>query len=248
MILKVGAFAFPMGSVELTIARRDRKTDTGQDFAEEVTWNVRYTPMTQEGDASTAMAAIKSKLDALESALSGSIGNLVLYQPNGSTKTHHQLLANQCLGGIQMLERPSYPEGRNVEGVTMRTVTMVFRGLRKLPNATALVQSFEETLDFEPSGTVYGHLEPKFGFPIKQELKRRTTYRATQRGQCVGIYQRPDPPPAIWPNALKYTNPRTTLGSPERQPDGTYLNYPLAWEYVYESAYPLSGVPNPWIS
>lgn len=247
MILKAGSFAFPLGTVELSITRRDRKTAALQDWAEEVTWNVKYRPLSQLADSSAAMAAIKTKLDALENALSGSIGNLILYQPNGSTKTHHQLLTSQCIGGIRLIERPSYPEGRNVEGVTMRTVSMTFQGLRVLPNSTAQVQSFEESLDFEPNGTAYGHLEPKFGYPVKQELKKRMVYRAVQRGSCVGIYQRPEPPPAIFPSALKFTKPRVTKGSPERQGDN-YINWPIAWEYVYESAYPLSGSPNVWIS
>lgn len=245
MILKFGGFAFPLGTTEVTITRKDVKSESQQEWAEEVRWNIRYHIQNQAATNSAAMAAIRTKLVQLENAFATGGKNLILYEPNGSTPTFHKLLDSDCIGGTQILERPSFPEGKTVEGLTQRTVTMVVGGLRRLPGGSPTLKAFQEHLDFAPSGTEYGHLRPKFGIAVKQQLKTYGLYRVSQKGQAIGFDDYPKIPDPIWPAALKFTEPLKSPGSPRRI-GSDYIEYPLSWEWMYESAYPLNGQPNKW--
>lgn len=246
MILKWGSYAFPLGCCELQVQSRRMKTAAETDWAEEHIWTINGLFQTQAPVAATAIAAIKAKLDAMRDAFQTDAKDLILYEADGATRTHHQLLTAKCIGGTQVME-VNFPDGKGVELLNMRHFTIVVRGLKATPLSALRtgIKSFEETLEFAPAGRRIGHLETKIGRPVAQELRRYTTYRAVQRGSAVGLYMRPSIPAAIWPQALVHAQPLVTKGTPKRLGDD-YIDWPVAWEYSYESAFVLTGNPNVW--
>ena len=245
MTLKWGSFSFPLASCEVQIARKRMLTEAQTQWAEENLYTIRGKFQTQETVAATAIAALKAKVDAMETAFAQDGKDLILFF--GSTRTHVQLKNADCIGGTVVAEPPNFPEGSGVQLLTMRDFTIVVRGLKRVSNAAMKtdIKSFEETLAFAPAGRKMGHLETKVGLPVRQILRRAQTYRASQRGSAVGLFEYPVIPDPVWPNALVNFRPLLTKGSPRRIGDDL-IDFPIAWEYQYESAFVLNGNPHQW--
>ena len=85
------------------------------------------------------------------------------------------------------------------------------------------------------------------GPPQKQLLNEQTTYKCVQSGQAVGNLSYPFFPSPLFPGAIMPDQTMTEGDSPKRVGaigSPAWVEWPIRWRYVFESATPLSGVPN----
>jgi len=240
MIVAWGNYRHSMGQVKITIEKSNQLDGKGLPNLEENRWNLYGRLGTQGMTQAQLMLAIS----ALEAAYSQQYQDLIVYLPDGTTKTPHQLLNASCVGGTRIVKPPSFPEGNGPEGVTLRHYSIDIIGIKPIAAASALV-SFKETIEREGGGAMRGMMETLDTEPVEQLLRQATIYRAIQQGNAVGLYGPPDIPPPIWPDKLVRGFPKTS----EENPDvvgSTEINFRRSWVYVYESSSPMYGSPHRW--
>jgi hypothetical protein len=233
---KYGNYQHAANEISLRVERNPIRGDNGVVRATRVVINMsgRYQQDTQ--------AAITSGLSTLEDAYIDGQGDFGLYLDDG-TPTAHAISAASTGGGIRVLKAVSYPDGRGAEYSTWRTFEVALEA-DVLENVGIL--AFSETLSFKGGGPQFIYLEPLNGAPQMQLVKQATTYKATQSGQALGYFGWVDAPAPIFPDALHQDQSSVSLASPHRTgPLGQpfYSLYQTTWNYVFESASPLGGVP-----
>lgn len=240
MIVAWGNYRHSLGQVKVTITRANQLDAKQLPIFEENRWNL-YGRLGTSGQTQTQVLAA---ISALEAAYSEQYKDLIMYLPDGVTKTPHQLLNADCIGGTRIVSPPSYPEGQGAEGVTYRHFSIDIVGLKPVVTAGDLV-SFKETIEREGGGALRGLLETLDTDPQEQTLRQATIFRTTQQGNAVGLYGYPDVPAPIWPDKLVRGFPKTSEGNPDVV-GSTEINWPISWMYVYESTTRLIGHPNRW--
>lgn len=171
-------------------------------------------------------------------------GDVILYEPDGVTRSQHQLLSRDTLGGTIVVQQPQFPDARGAEHVTYRTCQVAIAATIPVAITTDL-REMRESLSFEGGGIRTGHLEPVVGYPVKQTKKQNTIYRATQSGFAIGNYGYPTAALPIWPDALT-EKPRIDLNGGERI-GNALTGFVTSWHMTYESASVLVGTPTPWL-
>jgi len=248
MILQYGRNKRPSGECAFSIDRQSLRTDADTIWAYEETWTIQGWLRSQKATAAAARGEIKRLTEEVEDFFSVEGLDLKMLQPGGG-ETAHNLLAASTIGGTKIVKPPHFLDGNGAQGVTFRTYTVVLAATVPVDasNVTTLVKSFQETVDVSGGGARFAHLETLVGLPVKQQVRRNTVFRGSQKGQAVGIYAYPSVPAPLWPEALVNANPVVTRGSPKRIGTG-YVEYPISWQWEFESAYPLVGRPNRWAS
>jgi hypothetical protein len=162
----------------------------------------------------------------------------------GATLTHLTLLSSDCQGGVRVTKPPSFPNNRGASGVTFLEYKIELQGDVLLVDTPTTLKSFSESIEYELGGPRFGWLKPNVGPPIMQQLRQSDTYKYTQSGSAVGLYQRPNPPAPLWPQYLMQAR-KGRIGSPRRFSD-SYGDFEVTWSYPFESDVPLVGTPNVW--
>ena len=233
MQLKYGTYTHALGEPALMIDRQTLFTEADTPWAEKVRWQIQGMLTNQGGTEAT----LDAKVAALEAAYASDYQDVALLLSSGAAAAGHSIANVDTLGGIRIVKRPSYPKGDGVEGVTVRTFSVVLEAELPIASETALL-SWSETIRFTGGGAKYGHLEPLTGKPIKQLLKRNTLYQVTQQGRAVGLYAYPVIPSAFWP-ADQLDMRDVEYGSPKRKGYGsgadTYVEFPVSWTYRFAS-------------
>lgn len=240
MIIAWGNYRHPMGQTKVTITKTNQLNAKQLPYLEENRWNL-YGRL---GTAGQTQTQVLQAISALEAAYSRQYLDLIMYLPDGVTKTPHQLLNADCVGGTRVVGPPSYPEGQGPEGVTYRHFSIDIIGLKPIAENSGLV-SFKETIEREGGGRLRGLLETLDTEPQEQTLRKATIYRTVQQGNAVGLYDYPTIPPPLWPDQLVHGFPKTSEGNPDVV-GSTEINWPVSWMYVYESTTRLQGHPNRW--
>jgi hypothetical protein len=193
----------------------------------------------------TTQAELTTKILALEAAYSQPASSCGLYL-NGKLTA---IKIENTKGGVQVASGPNYPQGNGGEYSTYRHYQIGLEATVDVPEGqTDPVLQFSESLSF--SGTC----GPKFvyqptltGPPVKQIVAQQTTMKVVQSGNAVGYNSRPLVPRALFPNDEHFEERKIDIGSPRRIGiKETYIEYPVSWQYVFESNSPLSGNPNRW--
>jgi hypothetical protein len=153
------------------------------------------------------------------------------------------------LGGVRVIQGPSYPTGRGYEGGTFRHYEVALEA--EYPDAASfgMLLAFTESIQFMGGGPRIVWREATTGKPQKQVTAQYTTYRATQTGSAIGYRQKPSVPGPIWPQYLKEQFTYPDQRSPKRSgPPGAplYTEYEISWHYSFEADVPLSGEPHKW--
>ena len=196
-----------------------------------------------------SQSALITALTALENAYSRNqqIAQILL---NDSTTVARQMPGVHPLGGTEIVAGVSYPVdgtgNMGAEFVNFRTFTVQIKGRYAIttPPAGTILQ-WSELIAFTGGGPMTAHIESQTGLPQKQLLKKFTTFRATQRGNAVGLLTWPTPPPPLWLAAEVIPHRQITPTSPKR--DGqSYTEFPIEWSYEFEDAQPLIARPNYW--
>lgn len=240
MIVAWGNYRHSMGQVKIAIDKTNQLNGKKLPNLEENRWSLYGRLGTQGMTQAQLLAAIT----ALETAYASQYQDLIVYLPDGVTKTPHQLLNANCVGGTRVVKPPSFPEGQGAEGVTYRHYSIEIVGLKPIAGADPLV-SFSETIEREGGGPVRGLLETLDSQPQEQTLRQASTFRAVQQGNAVGLYGYPAVPAPLWPDKVVRGFPKVSDGSPEVI-GSTLVNWPRSWMYVFESASPMQGNPHFW--
>ena len=75
---------------------------------------------------------------------------------------------------------------------------------------------------------------------IPQQTSETSLFKATQSGSAVGLYQYPDIPAPLWPEALINQEIDAGLDSPKKW---SRYEWPVKWSYTYQSNGPLVRLP-----
>jgi hypothetical protein len=239
MIFKYGNTQFANCSVEPRISSRENRDQRQTPWSHIVRWDLMIWLMNPGGVQSTMTAMIA----AVEAAFAQNFQDIRLLQPDGKASSH-QLLNKDTLGGVMVVQPPSYPSAQGAEHVTYRTCTVALEGTVLVNSGSALTE-FSEEVTFQGGGPRFGHLEPIAGTPVKQLLKQNTIYRAKQTGRATGILGYPPIPDPIWPAAMVEA-PIIVKVAPKRI-GNSFTEFTISWSYDYESATPLFGNPSPWL-
>jgi hypothetical protein len=181
-----------------------------------------------------------AKVQALTGAYNRNGKDLRIVLPNGADSLL-ALYSRQCIGGTRIVSGPNFPTQREASYVTFLHYTISVEGEIPATNAATTVKSWSETITRSGGGMRVGHIETLTGPPVKQLLKRMTTYRVVQSGNAIGAYDYPVPPRPIWPYAMVEAA-QVTKQSP-RNHSGMFEDFPVSWQYTFESSTPLLGGP-----
>lgn len=247
MIFKYGSHTHTQGEVGLSVVKKALNTEAQTMRAHETTLSLNGMLVSQQANEASARAEIKLKQAALEAAYALENQDAILYMPDGTTETHHAYRAANMTGGVRVIQPPSFMEPQGVEGLTLSKYQIVLQAIVPIPtaNLATALQSFQETVEFPPAGAKFGHLETKLGYPVKQQLRRRQIFRARQFGSAVGIYAYPSVPLPLWPFDKVNQEPMVTRGHPRRI-GNDYVDYPISWQYDFESKFEMFGAPHIW--
>lgn len=239
MIFKYGKFAHADNEVELTIHKRPVYSARGFRRGTRELWHV-------DGILHAAdRAELTSKIDALLAAYREDGRDAGLFLEDGSSTTSHLLDSSKALGGVKVLRGPDFPEGSGAEYSTFRTYSITLEAT--FPSLSLDLLSFRETIRFAGTGGPrYVFVETLNGLPRRQQAARFTTQQVVQSGTAVGYLTWPQPPSPIWPVAELQDRRRVARLAPRGNPGGKggLSEFPVSWQYRFESAVPLSGNPN----
>ena len=247
MIVHFGTGKLRANSADLTISRKALRNDADVRYGEEQVWRLKINLISQLATPSATIADIKAKTAACEAIFATENKTLRLTDDSG-TDTAHVLDNSTTEGGVRILEPPSYPVGRGTEVVTHRTVTVVLSAtlIDDISDIeTGNILSFQESIDWEASGTERDVIKTLRGPGVPQTTCQIVPTRVRQSGTAVGLRSHPDRPPPIWPTALMRSRPTFRKQSPKRR-GADHSEYPIRWSYDYVSPYDLAGSPNLW--
>lgn len=239
MLLKFAGFVHQVAEVDVSLAAESLFTTGGTPWATLKRWTISGDLL---ADNSAGIdAAAKALMDAYPA---GATGDFSLTLPAGGNAVAVSALSADALGGIKVVRPPSFSGMANSGYVTTLPFSVELEGTFPLANVSTALLSFSESLVFDGGGPLIAYLELVSGLPRAQRVRDATVYRATQSGQAVGLYAYPIRPAPRWPASLVRPPSREVI-SPRRDGD-EYTDYTISWSYEFESAYPLSGIPNFW--
>lgn len=243
MIFKYGSYAHAQNECSLVAAKLPRFNDGGQVVSHVHRFRI-------EGFLQAAsQAALTTALNALKAAYEIQGQDAALLLDDGLTPTHHVLTNSATLGGVRVVEGPSFPEGRGAEYGGFRHYRLTLEAEVPVSGYAGLLIFFEESVSFQGGGPRFVYLQTLTGPPQKQTVADNSPFAAVQSGTSVGYAGYPIVPGPLWPNSEHRGQRHIHYGSPKRSgPAGSpqYSEYEVSWSYQFEDASAMSGVPNVW--
>ena len=240
MILAYGSYRYAANSAGITISKQADLNDA----QEPVRTITRARVMTRLLNPGTTRATMNAAVAAFLAAHDYQGRDLILYQPDGTTKTVHSWPSSTTIGGVRVVGPPSFPEYEGAEAINYRTIQVEYELVTAITNRRTALRSFTERLQTSGGGPEYVMLKTLNGPPVRQMRYKQTPYVVTQTGSAVGLFDTPAIPPPIWPSAL--------MEAPQIDPDGgrrlgtAQVDFGISWSYRFESTTPLAGKPNRW--
>lgn len=228
--LRYGSYAHDFGEVSVVIERSTEYAARGV-YKRVETWSI-------EGrKVGSSASDLTTKLTAMEAAYAFNSRDVLLIDENGG-QTVHRIASAATLGGVQVVQPPSYPDGSGAQYATFRDYTIVLRAEFLITTGViAGVVEYQESVSLSGGGPVRVVLELDEGDPVEQIVRDRTAYQATQSGSLRSLIANPTPPKPLWPDKLQ-GNPRIVRGTPD-ETNGVAVVFPLSWSYEFLSATPL---------
>lgn len=237
MYLRKGEYTHPIGEPQIAISKRPILNSGGVPVAHTVIWAIQGMLL---GSGQTDLDA---QIEALTTAYARQNEDIVLLLSDGATESQHTLKVRDTRGGVYVTQGPDFPKGDGPEYATRRSFAVQLSAEVPVAGSIGAVMNFTETLSTSGGGPRYSHVETALGFPIKQQLRRATTYQATQAGTATGYSMYPSLPRPIFGEANLAHAPRITRRSPEWIGNST-RNFTVSWQYQFESAFPFFGLPS----
>ena len=239
MILKYGSYAHANNEAALTIDRTAARDGAGRVVRETERWTVAGVLQ------GASQAALTVAIEGLKEAYAEDGKDLILYLDDGQTPTSHALRRSAALAGPRVVQKPSFPQGKDAEYSTFRSYQLQVEADFAGDETVGLVD-FQETVEFEGGGETWAYLTALNGPPQRQTLARQSVYRAVQRGEAVGRWMYPAVPSPLWPAQEHRPLRKIRRESPQRKDGAAFENWKVSWQFVFESAAPLLGQPQLW--
>ena len=243
MQLWLGNYAFPVNGVDTTSHTRLVLSDHGRPLRYVFGVNV-----TAYLDGS-GQADLTAKETLLRAQLLVPYVNLVLKQDSGAASAT-ALVSNNSLSGVRVVDGPHFEnQAGDGEYVVQRVARFTVEAEFLIPSGANAVVRFSESVSITGTGDAeVAWRYPVNARPVRQIVRPYTTIKATQRGTIVGHRAYLNPPPPLWPDAeLKHLRKPADKESPRRIGPGAggLVDFPVSYEYVFESGVPLIGLPTP---
>lgn len=236
MYLAYGSYIHAAGMATISIQKSVLRSEIGTRIGYTEQWTIdAYI----KGDDVPSLTVL---LGILEAAYSFDGYNIVLFNDDGSP-TQHSMISANAQGGVRVVSF-GYPDGDNTEYVTMRKVQIVLEG-RFVSASRSQIVAWSETLSFTgDGGPRFIMQQPLLGYPQKWQVASRTPFYANQSGQAVIMFDYPNPPGPLFPDA-EHRDRRQVAKIHPQIINGVFQNYGLTWSYEFESINPLFGNPTP---
>lgn len=242
MQLVKGSYGFVVNATRFKIDVQPLMNRGGQFYAKKIRWDVSGDfPVSSQLDAT-------QKMSLLENVLSRPNEDLTFYNDSGGIAARLPNLGS--ITGTRFFG-PTWPDSMGPMWATLQRFQFYAEAEYPYPAAVNALLWFSETLDFVGGGPIRKHRLALNTPPQRQLVYLYSIYQVTQHGEASGYAGYPTPPAPIFPDALM-RNPNFTRTGPERvgnlsQALAGHQGYKISWNYYFESATPLVGVPNLWI-
>lgn len=167
------------------------------------------------------------------------------FNDDSETPDVHLVPAN-CIGGVKVIQRPSFTAGEGGEYSNYRRYELVVQGDVKITgNDFPRLWSFQQTISRTGNGRAeFRHVRLKNERWQKQQTARYTPVTVSQSGSIVGTLQHLPAPAPKWPYALLSASDSVSIDEhPQQWINGTGVGYARSWNYQFESNAPLPGAP-----
>lgn len=240
MYLKYGDYSHTAGEVTLQgIIREGIGSDEGVVYAIKERWNIEgMLQITDQGTPAANQAEMTTAINALKAAYATNGKDIGFYDDSGNL-TAHSIKSSATERGVQVVQQPSFPEGRGAEYSVFRSYTLAVEAqFSYTGGGGGSVLSWSEAVSYRGTGgPTWGFLVPINGPPQQQLLTQQSTHWAYQRGRAIGRSNYPNPAPPLWP-VLEHQEMRDIEYA---VPSGQSLQRSVAWSYAFEATSPLSG-------
>jgi len=241
MIFVYGNYAHDDGEVELRIQKRPVFNARGFRHGIVETWNIKGVLQAD------TQAELGAKINALVDAYKHDDKSAGLHLAEGAGSTSHQLPTGTAEGGVRVVAGPSFPVGSGPQyaaGAAGRDYTIRLQAF--YPELLTNLLSYQETISAKGSGGPrFVVLEVLNGPPVKQQVASKTPVSLTQIGNAVGHLSYPVPPPPIWAVSLEHEELRSIVKRSKRRSRNDFYEYPISWQYTFESPTSPGFIPDP---
>lgn len=229
--------------VGVTMKQETLWSERGRAHATRHTWTIQGQLI---GNAT--QAEITTAIQALEDAYSVDGGDLTLYLSDGTTVSAHRLRSRDTIGGVKIVQRPSFPKGDGAEYAAgcMRTYEIVAQA--DFPIWSENLLAWHQAFSIRGiAGAEKWVLVPTLnGSWQRQTVNARTPMFVIQKGFAVGQFRYPIPAAPLFSAVFEHGEQRL-IDKDDPQRIGTDLtNYRINWQYTFESNTPIiagSAVP-----
>ncbi len=233
--IRYGTYRFEPGLQTYRFAIRPSFNDTflraSQTYEAEVRGYLLVPSSVEEADAP---AYLVRKIRELKAALAIDGQDFTVRNSEGAIID--QILSTDVLGGLRVIEGPTFDEAGPGELVRKRTFRVVFGGEQVLTNdagggGTPANVSKVSSVDYEgDGGPEFVLVETMNTPPIKQQVKQFTKCRCVQSGSIVRRYSRPAFPAPLYPADEKHNLRRIAFVERENN------TFEVSWTYTFERA------------
>ena len=245
MIVKYGTFTHKLDEVALSINRSTTLNKANAIAFVTETWDLSgfLTADTQ--------LLLNTEITNLETAYESGGKDLILFFDDGSTKSAHEMISSESIGGLRILAGPGFPEGRGAEYTTFRRFTIQVAA-DFLPSGSfrSNFLDFQEQLSFTGGGPRFVMLQAINGLPQRQLVAQATPFRLIQSGSQIGQLRRFPPNPPLFPQDEHIDQRQINQSGPRRNGTGANLvftEFTTTWQYNFESIGPFKAFPTPWL-
>lgn len=183
---------------------------------------------------------------ALVQAYSIQAQDAAIFLDDGTTLSLYTLANAGSLGGVRVIQGPSFPYSEDAVYTTFLPYTIVLEAEYPAIGAQSLILQWQETVTLMGGGPRWVLQETLNGPPIRQQVVEQTKYTANQSGSAVGYLRYPNAALPIWPQACHFDHIPVVKVTPRTVGNGSGIantEFPIFWNYDYESADPLAGQP-----
>ena len=227
MILKYGTYAHEIAECSLSISQPRQFNEAGQVAGITQRWIIDGR---KEG---TSVADLTTKLAALEAAYSVNGQDLILFDVDGTTQTHHKIISADTIGGTRVVNL-EYPEGRNAEYSTFRTYRITVEADIWTLDGVATIDSvgtYSANVDFTGTGGAKFVIRPTMsGAPVKQQIYAQTPVTCIQSGTKTGILGYPAADPPLYPTHEQFDRRQIKRSSTLQKGQPRYTTN---WSYTF---------------
>jgi hypothetical protein len=239
VIFKYGSYAHSLNEVMLRTSVQGIFDKFNRRMGSTVEWTILgVKQVADQATPALTQAALTTALGTMETAYQSDYQNAILYLPDGTTATQHQLLNAGTFGGVKVVVPPSYVNGPwtgRIEYLNRRTYFIVLRA--EFRTGTGYY-SWKERLMIKGNGGAKWRLSPQeVGVPQYQVLQTATRFLYVQQGESIGRATYVTPSAVLFPSVEHGDERELHYETPDDMRYGSSPEmYPLAWKYVMESA------------